>query len=93
MIISKHLHILFRNCLEKECFPNEWKKANVVPSFKKGDNQLINNYQPVSLFPICAKVFEQNIFISYFEYLDINKLLNNNQSTFLLGDYVHHYFQ
>ena len=25
--ISKPLDILFKNCLEKECFPKEWKDA------------------------------------------------------------------
>ena len=38
-----------------ECFQNEWKKANIVPVHKKGDEQ-VNNYQPVSLFPICSKL-------------------------------------
>ena len=27
--ITKLLAILFRNCLESECFPEEWKKANI----------------------------------------------------------------
>ena len=45
-LISKPLHIIFRNCFENECFPNEWKKANIVPAYKKGDKQLINNYRP-----------------------------------------------
>ena len=46
-LISKPLHIIFRNCFENECFPNEWKKANIVPAYKKGDKQLINSYRPV----------------------------------------------
>ena len=36
--ISKPLHILFRNCLENESFPNEWKKASIVPAYKKIGN-------------------------------------------------------
>ena len=35
--ISKPLHILFKNCLENECFPNKWKKASIAPAYKKGD--------------------------------------------------------
>ena len=46
----------FNNGLMNECFQNEWKKANIVPVHKKGDEQ-VNNYQPVSLFPICSKLF------------------------------------
>ena len=28
--ISKPLHLIFRNCLETESFPKEWKKANII---------------------------------------------------------------
>ena len=42
--ISKPLHLIFRNCLETEPFPKEWKKANITPAHKKGDKQLITNY-------------------------------------------------
>ena len=62
--ISKPLAILFRNCLESECFPKEWKKGNIVPVHKKHDKQLIKNYWPVSLLPICSKIFEKVIFNS-----------------------------
>ena len=37
--IAKPLSILFRNCFENQCFPKEWKKANIVPVHKK----MINN--------------------------------------------------
>ena len=84
--ISKPLHILFNNSVISECFPNEWKKANVIPVHKKGDKQIINNYRPVSLLPICSKIFEKIIFNSLFKYLEDNKLLNCNQSVFRSGD-------
>ena len=28
--ISKSLFLLFKHSLENECFPNEWKKSNIV---------------------------------------------------------------
>ena len=84
--ISKPLHILFNNSVISECFPNEWKKANVIPVHKKGDKQKINNYRPMSLLPICSKIFEKIIFNSLFEYLEENRLLNCNQSGFRSGD-------
>ena len=33
--IIKPLLIIFKKCLEKGCFPNEWEDANVVPVHKK----------------------------------------------------------
>ena len=83
---AKPLAILFRNCLESEFFPKEWKKANIVPIHKKHDKKFIKNYRPVSLLPICSKIFEKVIFNSLFKYLDDNNLLNSNQSGFWPGD-------
>ena len=57
--ICKPLEIIFQNFLRWGTFPSEWKKANVVPTFKKSDKQCIKNYRPVSLFPVCGKVFER----------------------------------
>ena len=33
--IAKPLSILVRNCFKNECFPQEWKKENIVPVLKK----------------------------------------------------------
>ena len=35
--IYKPLTLLFRSCLETGQFLSEWKKASIVPVFKKGD--------------------------------------------------------
>ena len=53
---------------------------------KKVDKQIINNYRPMSLLPICSKIFEKIIFNSLSEYLEDNKLLNCNQSGSRSGD-------
>ena len=84
--ISKPLSVLFRNCFQNQCFPKEWKKANIVPVHKKNDKQLIKNYRPVSLLSVCSNIFEKIIFNSLFKYLEDNNLLNGNQSGFHSGD-------
>ena len=84
--IAKPLTILFRNCFENQYFPKEWKKANIVPVHKKNDKQLIKNYRPVSLLPVCDKIFEKIIFNPLFKYLEEYNLLNDNQSGFRPGD-------
>ena len=67
-------------------FPRTWKKANVVPVRKKGNKQVLNNYLPVSLLPICSKLFGKIIFDTIFQHVMANKLLNPNQSGFMPGD-------
>ena len=62
------LGLIFQSCFENGKFPSEWKKANVVPTYKKNDKQLVKNYCPISLVPICGKIFERlitNYFISF----------------------------
>ena len=50
-------------------FPDEWKLARVVPVFKKGIRSDINNYRPISIIPIIAKVFEKTIYDQFYKYL------------------------
>ena len=57
-----------------------------MPVHKKNNKQLIKNYRPVSLLPVCGKIFEKIIFNSHFKYLDDKNLLNGNQSGFRLSD-------
>ena len=62
------------------------KKANILPVHKKNDKQLNRNYRPVSLLPVCGKIFEKIIYNSLFRYLENNNLLNGNQLGFRPGD-------
>ena len=62
--ISNPLHIPFSNSVMNGCFPSEWrKKANIIPVHKKGSKQIIKNYQPVSLLPICDNFLKKLSFI------------------------------
>ena len=54
------LRIIFGNILSTDTYPDIWKFANVTPIFKKGDKQLIENYRPISLLPLCGKILEKN---------------------------------
>ena len=69
----------FRNIIETSKYPDVWKLANVTPIFKKGDKQLIKNYRPISLLPICGKTFEKIVFNCLYSYLNENSLLTRNQ--------------
>ena len=53
--ICKPLEYIFCECLNTSLFPLEWKKANLVPGYKKGNKQFLINYRPVSLLPFAAK--------------------------------------
>ena len=84
--ICKPLIIIFKNCMNHGKFPSEWKKANVVPIHKKGDKQLLKNYRPISLLPICGKMFERILYNKLYPFLEQNNSISQNQSGFRSGD-------
>ena len=62
------------------------KKETLCRVIKKNSKQLVNNYRPVSLLPICSKIFEKVIFDSIFNFMIQNNLLNSCQSCFRPND-------
>ena len=67
-------------------FPYEWKKGNIVPIHKKGDKQILKNYRPVLLLPICEKILERLMFNEMFKFFIENELISWNQSDFKPDD-------
>ena len=84
--ILKPLKIIFKSCLENGKFPIEWKKANFVPVHKRNNKQLIENYRPISLLPVCGKIQERLNCKRMFEFFTENELISQNQSGFKPGD-------
>ena len=84
--ICRHLHIIFKTYSRTGKFPLEWKKASIVSIHGKGDRQTIINYRPVSLLPICGKIFERVLYNELFNFLLDNHLIFSKQSGFRPGD-------
>ena len=51
------------------------KKANLVLVYEKGDKQCLKNYHPVSLLPICSKIFESLVFNEMFMKIILMKII------------------
>ena len=84
--ICKPLRLIFNQCIDNGIYPCEWKKANVVPIHKKDDKQTFKNYRPVSLLPICSKIFERLLYNKMFGFFLDKDLISANQSGFKPGD-------
>ena len=85
--IVKPLMLIFNNSLNQGIFPKPWKQANVTPIHKKGDKTDVSNYRPISVLPVCGKLFERIIYNSLYNYFEDNNILNANQSGFRIGDW------
>ena len=42
--------------------PNDLKIAKVIPIFKKGEQDLVSNYRPISLLTCFSKIFERIVY-------------------------------
>ena len=61
-IISPILTLIFQASLHQCLIPTDWKTANIVPIFKKGERHNPSNYRPVSITCICSKLLEHIIY-------------------------------
>ena len=77
------LTILFKRSLDEGLLPEDWKRANVIPIFKKGEISDPGNYRPISLTSAVCKVLESIIRESIIEHMTCNSLISNAQHGFL----------
>ena len=84
--ISIPLKLIYEQVFATGIFPNIWKSVNLTPIHKKGDKQLLKKYRPISLLPICGKIFEKIIFNQLYLFFTTNNLITKNQSGFRSGD-------
>jgi len=81
-LLSESLTVIFNCSINTGIFPDEWKCSKVIPLFKHGERWDLNNYRPISIIPVVAKVFERIIYDQIYAFLIDNNLLCNNQSGF-----------
>ena len=72
-----------RLSIEQGTCPITWKRANVVPIFKKGDKACALNYRSVSLLPLFSKVLEKVVFNTLIRH--VRPALSCQQHGFLAG--------
>jgi len=75
-LVASSLCAIFNKSIVSGVFPTECKSTKVIPLFKQGECSDLNNYCPISIIPVVAKVSER------IEYLTENNLISCNQSRF-----------
>ena len=56
--------------------------SRVTPLFKQGDRDDINNYRPISVISVVAKVFERIVYDQLYAYLEEHDMICKYQSGF-----------
>ena len=80
--ISPIICALYNKCMKNGVFPEEFKTGRITPIFKKEDEQLLENYRPVSTLPIFGKIFEKIIYARLYSFVSSKNLLYENQYGF-----------
>ena len=83
--LSLPLVVLFNKSINCGTIPQEWKRANVSPIFKKGNKNDPENYRPVSLTSILCKILETFIRDAILAHMISAKLFSNCQHGFRPG--------
>ena len=80
--IAPAVTLLFQASLDQGTVPSSWKRANVVPIFKKGCRSAACNYRPISLTSILCKLCEHIIHCAVIRHLTEHNILSDAQHGF-----------
>ncbi|GAB0209855.1 mitochondrial enolase superfamily member 1 [Grus japonensis] len=84
-VIARPLSIIFERSWRTGEVPEDGRKANVTPVFKKGRKEGPGNYRPVSLTSIPGKVMEQLILGVISKHVEEKKVIRSGQHGFTKG--------
>jgi len=79
------LAIIYRKSFEAGKVPDSWKKAIIVPIYKKGSRKDASNYRPISLTSVPCKVMESIIKDSLTSFLTEKNWISEKQHGFVSG--------
>ena len=80
--IALLLQLVYQESLDTSCVPEDWRKANVTPIYKKGPKYLAENYRPVSLTSVCCKIIEHVLASNIMRHGEDNGILYQLQHGF-----------
>ena len=80
--IATPLQHIFVQSFSKGIVPQQLKIAKVVPIFKSGKKDCMDNYRPISLLSSFSKIIEKIVATRLTNFLDSNNLISNCQYGF-----------
>ena len=81
-IISPLLSVLYNECMSDGIFPDDLKIGRISPIYKKDNEELLENYRPVSTLAVFGKIFEKIIYSRLYSFFQSQNTLYENQYGF-----------
>lgn len=81
-IIAPILEHLINLSLYTGVFPDKLKISVIKPIYKKGSKKLVDNYRPIALLPILAKIYEKIMHSRLTSFIDKFQILKKEQNGF-----------
>ena len=73
---------LFNYLFDEGIYPNSWTESIIIPLFKKGDVNDVNNYRGISLSNISSKIYSSIINTRLQEWIKRNNITGEHQAGF-----------
>jgi hypothetical protein len=73
---------IYNFSLQYSCFPDIWKRALIRPVPKTYKPGTVNDYRPISILSVFAKIFEKIIYTQIMDYVNTNNIIDKCQSGF-----------
>ena len=80
--VAPILTVIVNKWLPSGEVPEDWRKENVAPTFKKGERYNAENYRPISLTCIASKIMAHIVTKHIMKHLECNNILYKLQHGF-----------
>ncbi|PKU43644.1 rna-directed dna polymerase from mobile element jockey- hypothetical protein [Limosa lapponica baueri] len=84
-VIAESLSIIFERSWRTGEVPEDWRKASVIPVFKKGKKEDLGNYRLVSLIFVPGKMMERLVLGFISKRMEEKKAIRSSQHGFTKG--------
>ena len=84
-LLSDTILLICNESLKQGIFPDQMKKARVIPIYKDGDKAHICNYRPISILNSMSKILEKIVALQLMSFLNTNNIISTCQNGFRIG--------
>ena len=84
-LIAPFLQILFNQIFKSGVFPIDWSKSIIVPLHKKNNQNVCDNYRPISLTSLVSKVYTSMLNNRLSSFIEAEQIVSEEQAGFRKG--------